>query len=832
MTSKTKKTTAVMAAFAVITTASAGFISACAPKSENSGYTYNDYASSLATNWNPHTWEMDVDRAILDFVASPFVDISIDDSNESIYQWVYEMATEVNDVTASNLSDLTKYGSVFTGTPDSGYVYEIKLNPDACWQNGEKITADDYLYSMEQLLRSDMRNYRANLYISGENALAGARAFYNSDAPIYSPAVPPYGDDEEPDYSFDLTSKDVYINLNSEEMTVAPYSFKYLYEREFIEPEAYAAFDGAANAYGYIRVTDDNKQAVYTIIDQYLSAFDMSIYTDEGKTQINEELYKEFLFYISGTGAHVDFDKVGLYKVDDYTIRYVLNTYEEKGYFLSSLTGATWLVYKDLYEANFDTSGELVTTSYGTSVDKTMSYGVYKLQTYEADRQLVLVHNENWYGFDKNDDGELVRDEYGNLVSHTKFEVDGKHVRQWQTSKIVIDVIQPDTAESVFLKGDLTSWTPSATKMSQYRTSDKLYSVDDTYTTYLYFNTDLNALKGMDSAEGNENSVVVRNDNFRKAFSLAINRSEWVSATAGYHPAYSLMNGLYFYDIFNDPDSSYRKSDEAMQAICNLYGVEYGADKTYKTLEEAYGSITGYNLTEAKELMKTAYSEITADSEYGYSGGNIKIRIAWAGGALTSDHQQQVALLEKYLNAAAEGSGFGKITLEAVGNVDTPYSQVPAGKFAIGYGAWGGAAFYPFRNFQVYMDPDNYDLNEAACWDPTTETVTLNVGGKDVTMTWQAWSQSMMGVGQYATADNATKLSITSQLEEKYLAKYYSIPLASMTNNTILSYKVSYYTENYNIMYDFGGLRLLVYNYNDDQWAQFVKDNNGKLSYV
>ena len=53
-----------------------------------------------------------------------------------------------------------------------------------------------------------------------------------------------------------------------------------------------------------------------------------------------------------------------------------------------------------------------------------------------------------------------------------------------------------------------------------------------------------------------------------------------------------------------------------------------------------------------------------------------------------------------------------------------------------------------------------------------------------------------------------------------------------MTNNTILSYKVSYYTENYNIMYDFGGLRLLVYNYNDDQWAQFVKDNNGKLSYV
>ena len=55
------------------------------------------------------------------------------------------------------------------------------------------------------------------------------------------------------------------------------------------------------------------------------------------------------------------------------------------------------------------------------------------------------------------------------------------------------------------------------------------------------------------------------------------------------------------------------------------------------------------------------------------------------------------------------------------------YGDTAAGLYAIGYGAWGGAAFYPFRNMQVYCDSNQYDLNEAACWDPAAEQLTLNV---------------------------------------------------------------------------------------------------------
>ena len=166
-----------------------------------------------------------------------------------------------------------------------------------------------------------------------------------------------------------------------------------------------------------------------------------------------------------------------------------------------------------------------------------------------------------------------------------------------------------------------------------------------------------------------------------------------------------------------------------------------------------------------------------------------------------------------------------------MGNLENRYADVPAGTYAIGYGAWGGAYFYPFRNMQAYCDPDQYDVNEMGCWDPTTETLTLNINGEDVTMTWQEWSNCMIGAGAYATADNETKLQITALLEEEYLNKFYRIPLCGTTICELLSYQVRYITENYNVMYGFGGLELLQFQYSDAEWEEFVSSEGGTLSY-
>ena len=368
----------------------------------------------------------------------------------------------------------------------------------------------------------------------------------------------------------------------------------------------------------------------------------------------------------------------------------------------------------------------------------------------------------------------------------TNFEVDGESVPQYAATSVVIDVMDDSSAKQAFLKGELAEWSPSPEEVFAFATSDRLYKVDDTFTMSFFFNCGLKSLQTMDASKGNTNSVVLSSTNFRKAMSLAIDRAEYVTATQGYKPAYSLMNNLYHYDIFNDPTSSYRGSDEAMQAICNLYGVKYGEGTPYATLKDAYQSITGYNLTEAKELFAAACKELVEAGLY-KEGEPIVIRIGWAAGALQSADNKQCEILTKQLNAALEGSGFGTLTLEAVGNINNRYADVANGEYAIGYGAWGGAALYPFRNFQCYCDTDQYDVNEIGCWDPATEMLTLNVNGEDVTMSWKDWSGALIGTGRFTDADFATKLYVTAQMEELYLQKYYRIPLAGKTNVKVIS---------------------------------------------
>ena len=791
------------------------------PAGEAASYTYKTYSLSLGTNWNPHSWESNGDDAIQQYLNTPLASMSIQDSENGIYQWIYEAATSVEDVTADNQDVLEKYGVTLPegetyADQTDGYVFEIKLNPDMKWEDGTPINADTYIYSMKALLDPDMKNYRANLYYSGESAVAGGDKYYYAGSTVWIDAVSSIRVE-------DLVLGEDGTYATADGVAVA-FSTSAALEwlggnslTDYVEANGDAMFDTASfeslvalgDDEGYVPVTDETIALMTNVI---------TFSADWGETAEN---ISEYLTYAE-TYADCEYeDTVGCYKVDDYTIHYVTQAWIDINYFLVSCS-SNWLVYEDLYEAGKTTEGDLVTTNYCTSQETTMSYGPYKIESLQTDKQIVFVQNEEWFGYEKQADGSL--------ISYTNFDVDGAPVQQYQTTKIVIDVMDDAAAKQAFLKGELSEWSPSGDDLLAYATSDQLYKVDQTYTQSFFFNCGLENLQAMDEAKGNTNSVVLSNINFRKAFSLAIDREEYVGATSGYKPAYSLMNNLYFYNVYEDPNSSYRNSEPAMQAICNLYGVEYGEGTPYATLKDAYQSINGYNLTEAQELMKTAFNELVEAGLY-TEGEDIHIRIGWSQGALDSAANQQVALMNKYINAAAEGSGFGTITLEAVGNIANRYDDVANGEYAIGYGAWGGAAFYPFRNFQVYCDTEQYSVNEVGCWDPATETLTLNVEGEDVTMTWQDWSRALVGTGKFSGASNETKLQITASMEEEYLKKYYRIPLCSTTSCFMLSYQLSYYTEDYNIMYDFGGLRLMTYNYTDAEWADFVAENNGTLSY-
>ena len=59
-----------------------GLLAGCKLGGNNNadGYTYNSYTSALATNWNPHTWEMNADNAVVSYLTTPLADMTVKDS--------------------------------------------------------------------------------------------------------------------------------------------------------------------------------------------------------------------------------------------------------------------------------------------------------------------------------------------------------------------------------------------------------------------------------------------------------------------------------------------------------------------------------------------------------------------------------------------------------------------------------------------------------------------------------------------------------------------------------------------------------------------------------
>ena len=824
----TKKVLFVLSAVAMVS----GLASCKKNKEANDGYTYRTYSTALASNWNPHTWETNADDSVLSYLSEGLVSLTVKDSVNGVYQWCYDQAESIKDVTFDHLDDLVKYCGLTEAEAtsyaegahslemDGQYVYEVKLRDGLKWQDGTPINADSFIESGKRLLDPAMLNYRANLYVSGESALAGAKSYYYQGHAVF----------------LDNNTEEIYESINELELVDGVYclkgtelrvqvslcdvsstcdmSYLDLYENGYISEEGFMKVAEISDDDGYFLLTEETLPVWKEFVTTELSPLFGGLTEDD---------FVYFTF-VEQIFPESDWGDVGLYKVDDRTFRYVMATPLDWSQAMVSFT-SSWLVHENTYDSLKKVEDGLTTTTYGTDVASSMSYGPYKLTSLQASKQMVFEKNENWWGWEK--------DENGKLVSYTQFEVDGKHVQQYQATKIVIDVLDDAAAKQKFLSGELTEYAPTASELKDYTLSDALYQVPETYTMSFFFNTNLNVLKTLDTTGGNKNSVVLSNKNFRKAMSLAINRAEFVTATPAYTPNYSLMNDLYFYDVWNDPESSYRHSDPAMQAICDLYGVEYGEGKPYATLEEAYASINGYNLTEAKSLMVTAFNELKAEGLV-TDGAEVKIKIGWSKGALSSDDQAQIALLNKYFAAVIEGSGFSKFEVEAVGNIEDRYGAVPRGEYAIGYGAWGGAAFYPFRNLQVYADPDSYDVNELGCWNPTTERYKVTVDGEEYDLTWQQWSNVFVDQSicpELYAASNEVKLQITAELEKAYLEFFYRIPLCGTTSAFLLGYQVSYYTENYNIMYDFGGFRLMSFNYNDAEWADFVASQGGIINY-
>ncbi len=770
-------------------------------------YTLRDYlAGTTNMNWSTHNWETSDDSYVLAFISSSFYEFVLNSTKDG-WSISCEMAVELPvDVTADYVG---KYG---VAAGETGKAWKFVLNPNACFEDGTPINADTYLYSYKELLDPLMKNRRADSMYAGDAAIYGAKEYvYQGQTVVmnnteYGLADLVKGEDGV------YTTPDgapLYISLNA---TDAPncsgYSLNQLAEMGYVQADVISGLSALADENGMVPYTDETKALLFTFTNS----------DDWGNEP--EDTLPTYLYY-SKTYAAMDFADVGIVKTGDYELVFITTQpIQNANYYVPYNLGSTYLVHETLWEScktYFDANGKTVaadspnvasvTTNYGTSKDTTMSYGPYKLTYFELDKQITFERNDAWYGYS-----------------------DGKHLGQYQTDVISTQIIADQgTALLAFEKGELDNIGLRSEDMEKYGTSDYIRYTPQSYTTKLSFNTNLDSLKSHGTG-----SEVLTNANFRKAFALAIDRTQFATAyTSAGSAGYGLLNYMYVYDPFTG--ATYRDTDGAKDALVNVYGLTYGENGEYGDLDEAHDAITGYDMTTARALMAAAYDECVAAGLYDGTS-NITLQINVYNNE--DIYVQMFNFLNDALKEACVGTGFeGKVALTMTVDADY-YETMYSGNTDIIFTTWGGAAYLPYTMlYQCYCDAADGSGNQMEYgFDTTQVMVTIQINGLNYTtdlQTWSLWAngdtsvviKSEDGSAQldlFNNYDANSRSDLFSKLEYAYLSFFTTTPLYYRNSASLVSQKGDYAVQQYIDLIGFGGIQFYTYNYSDAQWAEVV----------
>ena len=940
-----KRLIATLVALVMVVTMVMPVLAACGKKG-STDYTYREYIQKFPNSWSTHNATTDADMYVQGYTEMGLYAYTLSE-DKTTYAFVDEMAKgDPANVTESYKGQYGIKENENTADSNVGKAWEITLNPDATWENGEKITADDYVWSMERVLAPEMKNALSSTYITGETAIYNANKYYSygtTEDYFKIPATTEYTEDDINDL---VAEGKLYFNFGINLYDSSPAAkFNTMYNKPAMVAK-YTNADGdniydilfnkygnSGDAQGYIKITADNINDFKTnlkVLSDNITAISATMmpywycllsevkatnavynkvpatteYTDDQINQLiaDEDLYFTFdINLYDGNmgprfntmynkpamvakftnadgdniydvlfdkyGASVDergfvkitadnlndfktnlkvlsdnitaisatmmpnwydllsvrtfetveetpFENVGIFKTGDKNDSFAI-VFENAvtKYQVKNLLTKNWLVYKPWYEEGYTQQGSLTLTTYGALNGKYMGYGPYKLKSFQKDKEIVLERNEKWYGYNE--------------------KATNYHEGQFMTDRIVCQVIEDQsTALLEFEKGNIDSVRLSATDMDKYKFSDYLLKRTGGNTWSINFNSDATKLAAIEK-DGN-NLQILSVYEFRKALSLCLDRAYiGQNILIGSAPAFSFINSNYYYDLEDDPNSIYRNSTQAKQGIVDLYGVEYGEGKTYATLDDAYRAISGYDIDAAKALFAEAYTKAVEGSLY-TQGQNIKITIY--NNAVSATHTALANYIQQQVTAATVGTSLeGKISVEFKES-STRLADMQNGTVEAIYHSY--IADYNNPNGMIAKFTDlKANTSVAYGFDPTTATfdITYDFDGdattpvETLTKTYDAWQKSIAAGGTYANASNEVRLTILSALEYNLLNNFQTMPLCVGTDLTLRSKKVNYATENANIFVAFGGVRLLTYNYNDGEWANFCKKSSNLI---
>ncbi|MBP5209497.1 MAG: hypothetical protein J6125_01410 [Clostridia bacterium] len=806
-----------------------GGSSTTAPQEDpaNATYTFNGALSVFPTNWNPLAYKTSTDGDIYDLISRGLYGYNYN-ADYSGFDIVPVMAA-ADPVDVSGQYDGEEAG---WGIPEgeTGRAFRIALNPDAKWEDGTPITADTYLYSFRMLLDQDLMFYRASDYYNGSYKIHNAKEFLysgKSGRGVCTLAYQHFADADHTNLYFNVdgsavTKFDSWLtNYTSQGYTV---EFLLDYFGIGITPDELDSLNGYTLA--EIEADEDLNEIWSTLIGWW-------------KTKEDEEL--DF-FLADYTMPVVDFANVGLKKINDYTIDIILDK-ELIGFYIKYTIGLP-LVYQPLFDSlkkQDPTTGAWSTTS-GTSAETTVSFGPYKMTYYKDDSEIDFVKNENWFGY---------MDKYAATYGEFQRQIDGKTVKQYQTTNIVYKkAADISTREMMFNAGQLTALGLNAELLAKYKESDYIYYAPGAATYYGIINSDFDSLReaeitanGGDENSKQYNKTILAIPEFRYALSLALNRTELCAAL---YPAGTAAYGLFSNLIQADPANgvSFRSLTEAKEGLCAFWGVAYGPDEEFKTLDEAYNAIVGYDPDRARELIDEA---VDIAIENGWMTENTIVKLTYCASTDSETERKWYNTFNTMFTDLMVGTKLeGKFIYDAdmtLGNEFGDKIQSGACDTAWGFG-WSGGELDPYDLVQVYVDgttsdePYQYDK-----WIDRSKqglTLTLPEDGRDgeakeMTYSLLQWYKILNGLDEdlpnwsFGHADDAVRAKVLAAMEGAIMSTYTTIPMMNQGSVQLESAQVNFGREDYVFGMGFGGIRYMSYNFTDAQWAAFVAAQGGDL---
>ncbi len=806
-------------------------------------YIFRDSVSTLATNWNPHTYQTSDDAYPSDEagIVSSLYSLIFNDELHPIegkepftgYVIVPEMAAaDPVDVTAKVKAEKPQMNIPESAT--EGYAWAVTLRDDLCFDDGTKITADTFVESFKRLLDPKLLNYRASDSYEGSYAIANAKNYYfqgtveyadNGTNHMYTKADLVKHDDGQY-YSQD--GHPMYIGLDIAlewcgGNTLKSYVDKY--GTGYFDVTNWDALISQVDKNGVIPLTDAN-YALFVPVTTGNPAW--------GETEGDVPNY-----FIEGTKweDNYDYANVGLFKSGDNEITFVFNN-SLTGFYLKTYGMSTnWLVEPTLYDKclkeTTTASGTVWTSTYNTSVETTRSYGPYKMTDYQLDKSMHFVQNEKWYGWT---DGKHIYVD----------PEDGKTYPMYQTTEIDTQVVaEAATRKQMFLAGELMGYGLQADDFDQYRNSEFAHSTPQPTIYFAIINGYESVIKDREAAADFDKTKVdletMTLNSFRRAFAVTFDRDLFCATVSPARVAgYGIVGNTYIYDP--ETCAYYRDTKQAMEALCDFYSVD---TTKYATLKDAVNSITGYDAVKAKELYQQAYLEalekgfITDNNKDGKSDQTVTMTYSISS---SSDFQtKMINYLNEKIAELTVGTGFeGKIIIVESAPCGNDWSNtIRNGIYDIVLAGWSGPNMDPFGLPDLYVNPNRaYD---GKWFDATKVNMTLAIDGKDVTMNLKQWSDALNGemvtVNDvdynfgYGIADVETRLNILAKIEAIVLGTYDYIPIMNNGSMSLLSQQVYYVVEDYNPVLSRGGMTYMKYNYTDSEWKEYVKSQGGQLKY-